>query len=176
MTRPMMTPSGLPRLWLADCFPALPSQGAYWQGNEREDSSTSGVLARCLIYFKRVRPPAQPTASVRMPHKLWEWYGPGRVLATETRTDALGSERKPSSIVWIVTHGRLKRCAPEQLRHASDREKALAEGADAPTTTKLSMKSWMIGFFLRMKWLEDHHVNHDDHGTQAALHHQLQDV
>ena len=86
-----------------------------------------------LVYFKRIKPPAQPTAAVRMPHKLWQWYGPGRVLATETRSDALGRERRPSHIIWIVTHGRLKRCAPEQLRHASDREKALAEGADAPT-------------------------------------------
>ena len=86
-----------------------------------------------LVYFKRVKPPAQPAAAVRMPHKLWQWYGPGRVLATETRTDAMGHERKPSHVIWIVTHGRLKRCAPEQLRHASEREKAIAEGADAPT-------------------------------------------
>jgi hypothetical protein len=88
-----------------------------------------------LVFFKRVKPPAQPMAAVRMPHKLWRWYGPGRVLATETRTDALGQERKPSHIVWIVTHGRLKRCSPEQLRHASEREKLLAEGADNPSTS-----------------------------------------
>lgn len=35
-----------------------------------------------------------------------------------TRTDALGHERKPSHIIRVVTHGRLKRCSPEQLRHA----------------------------------------------------------
>ena len=37
--------------------------------------------------------------------------------------------------MWIVTHGRLKRCSPEQLRHASEREKLLAEGADNPSTS-----------------------------------------
>ena len=88
-----------------------------------------------LIYFKRVKPPAQPAASVRMPFKLWRWYGPGRVLATETRSDGFGEERRPAHIVWIVTHGRLKRCSPEQLRHASDREKLMAEGSDAPSTS-----------------------------------------
>ena len=31
-----------------------------------------------LIFFKRVKPPAQPVAAVRMPHRLWRWYGPGR--------------------------------------------------------------------------------------------------
>ena len=82
-----------------------------------------------------MKPPAQPVAAVRMPHRLWRWYGPGRVLATETRTDALGSERKPSNIVWIVTHGRLKRCSPDQLRHASERERLLAEGTEAPTAS-----------------------------------------
>ena len=88
-----------------------------------------------MVYFKRIKPPAQPMAAARMPHKLWRWYGPGRVLATETRSDAMSRERKPAHIVWIVTHGRLKRCSPEQLRHASEREKVLAESAEAPTAT-----------------------------------------
>ena len=43
--------------------------------------------------------------------------------------------RKPSNIVWIVTHGRLKRCSPDQLRHASERERLLAEGTDAPAAS-----------------------------------------
>ncbi len=88
-----------------------------------------------LVYFKRVKPPAQPLAMNRMPQRLWQWYGPARVLASETRTDAHGMERKPSHVVWIVTHGRLKRCAPEQLRHASAREQAIAEGSQAPTAS-----------------------------------------
>ena len=88
-----------------------------------------------LVYFKRIKPPAQPLASVRMGHKLWRWYGPGRVLATETKTDAIGEERKPSHIIWIVSHGRLKRCAPEQLRHASSREQLLAENSETLSAT-----------------------------------------
>lgn len=88
-----------------------------------------------LVYFKRVKPPAQPMAHNRMPQRLWQWYGPARVLASETRTDGQGMERKPSHIVWIVTHGRLKRCAPEQLRHASAREQAIAESSQAPTAS-----------------------------------------
>ena len=86
-----------------------------------------------LVYFKRIKPPAQPQAHVRLAHKLWRWYGPARVLASETRTDARGQERKPSNVIWIVSHGRLKRCSPEQLRHASAREQAIAEGMSAPT-------------------------------------------
>lgn len=88
-----------------------------------------------LVFFKRVKPPAQPQAQVRLAHKLWRWYGPARVLASETRTDAQGMERKPTHIVWIVSHGRLKRCAPDQLRHASSREQAIAEGLEAPTAS-----------------------------------------
>lgn len=50
-----------------------------------------------LVYFKRMKPPAQPQSHLRLAHKLW------------------------SSIIW--SHGRLKRCSPEQLRHASERER-----------------------------------------------------
>ncbi|CAK9113409.1 unnamed protein product, partial [Durusdinium trenchii] len=86
-----------------------------------------------LVYFKRIKPPAQSQALMRMPFKLWRWYGPARVLASETRTDSFGTQRKPSNIVWIVSQGRLKRCSPSQLRHASAREKVIAEGMSAPT-------------------------------------------
>ena len=88
-----------------------------------------------LVYFKRVKPPAQPAAAARLAHKLWRWYGPARVLASETRNDAYGAERRPTHIIWIVSHGRLKRCSPDQLRHASERERLLAEGSEAPTTS-----------------------------------------
>ena len=47
----------------------------------------------------------------------------------------LGKNANHPTLVWIVTHGRLKRCSPEQLRHASEREKLLAEGADNPSTS-----------------------------------------
>ena len=88
-----------------------------------------------LVFFKRVKVPAQPAAQVRMGHRLWSWYGPGRVLASETRTDSAGSERKPSHVIWVVSCGRLKRCAPDQLRHASDVEKAVAETTTGSTTS-----------------------------------------
>ena len=87
------------------------------------------------LFFKGIKPPAQPLALTRMSHKLWRWYGPGRVLATETRTDALWEEREPSHVIWIVSHGRLKRCAPEQLRHAS-REQLLTEGSESTSAKK----------------------------------------
>ena len=88
-----------------------------------------------LIFFKRVKPPAQLVAAVRMSHDCGGGMDLGRVLATETRTDALGSERKPSNIVWIVAHGRLKRCSPDQLPHALERERLLAERTEAPTAS-----------------------------------------
>ena len=88
-----------------------------------------------LVYFKRVKVPAQPAAQVRMGHRLWSWYGPGRVLASETRTDAGGTERKPSHVIWVVSCGRLKRCSPEQLRHASEVEKAVAETTTGAATS-----------------------------------------
>lgn len=88
-----------------------------------------------MVYFKRVKPPAQPAAATRMGHKLWRWYGPGRVLASETRSDAYGCERRPTHVIWIVTHGRLKRCSPDQLRHASERERMIAENSQSPSTT-----------------------------------------
>ena len=87
------------------------------------------------LFFKKIKPPAQPLASTRMSHKLWRWYGPGRVLATETRTDSLGEERKPSHVIWIVSHGRFKRRAPEQLRRASSCERLLAEGSESTSVT-----------------------------------------
>ncbi len=50
------------------------------------------------------------------------WYGRSVVLGTET---VITSEQSvPSSIVWVVVNGRLWRCAPQQLRRASERELA----------------------------------------------------
>ena len=48
-----------------------------------------------LVFFKRVKPPARTQAQMRLPFKLWRWYGPARVLASETRTDGFGFQRKP---------------------------------------------------------------------------------
>ena len=90
-----------------------------------------------LVYYKRVKPPADHPASEGFvpKHRQARWYGPARVLASETRSEADGQERRPSGVVWIVSHGRLKRCSPWQLRHASVTEAIVAEGARAPTPT-----------------------------------------
>ena len=54
------------------------------------------------------------------------FVGPARVLAVETRCEEDGSLR-PGSCVWLHRAGRLIKAAPEQLRAASDRERAIEE-------------------------------------------------
>ena len=88
-----------------------------------------------LVYYKRVKPPADSPANPMVSQKLWRWWGPARVFVTETRTDLAGEERRPHNVVWIVTGARLKRCAPHQLRHASEREKAIADHVDSPVAS-----------------------------------------
>ncbi|CAE7271989.1 TY1B-A [Symbiodinium sp. CCMP2592] len=89
-----------------------------------------------LVFYRRVQPPADTPAHPGLGFaKVGQgrWFGPGRVLATETRSDAQGMVRKPSQTVWVISNGRLKRCSPDQLRHASEREAAIAEATDAAT-------------------------------------------
>ena len=50
------------------------------------------------------------------------WFGPSRVLGTET-TIAEGVA-VPSSVIWVVVNDRLWRCAAQQIRRASEREQA----------------------------------------------------
>ena len=52
-------------------------------------------------------------------------YGVARVLATET--EKRDGDRFPRKIVWVVYGGYLIRAAPEQLQHASARERQIAE-------------------------------------------------
>ena len=54
------------------------------------------------------------------------FVGPARILATEQKRDEQGHLTAGSS-VWLVRGRRLLKCCPEQLRHASDREKILEE-------------------------------------------------
>ena len=90
-----------------------------------------------LVYYRRYKTPN--TSSVSLPGVdnpkmgLARWYGPARVLATETRAEVDPATRKPGSVVWIISAGRLKRCSPVQLRHCSEREKFLAEKSEAVT-------------------------------------------
>ena len=57
---------------------------------------------------------------------IGSFVGPARVLAVETRTDEAGKLR-PGSRVWLHRGGRLIKAAPEQLRAASERERAIEE-------------------------------------------------
>ena len=50
------------------------------------------------------------------------WIGPGIVLGTESREH--DGVMFPSAVVWVVVNDRLWRCAPEQVRRASEREHA----------------------------------------------------
>ena len=68
--------------------------------------------------------------------KKGRFLGPARILATETRRDESGALR-PGSAVWLVRGRQLVKCAPEQLRHASQREElveALSEDNKIPWT------------------------------------------
>ncbi|CAK9012642.1 Retrovirus-related Pol polyprotein from transposon RE1 (Retro element 1) (AtRE1) [Includes: Protease RE1 [Durusdinium trenchii] len=86
-----------------------------------------------LVYYKRYKAPSTSLASHKdvdvTRRQIARWYGPGRVVATESFLD--GDSARPGHIVWITAGGRLKRVAPEQLRLASETEKILAE-ADGP--------------------------------------------
>ena len=90
-----------------------------------------------LVYYKRFQVPhGQKPSHVGLDKPktgLARWYGPARVLATETATEVDPPTRKPGGIVWIVAASRLKRCSPHQLRHCSEREKILAEASGAIT-------------------------------------------
>ena len=55
--------------------------------------------------------------------------GPARILALETKVTFLGEIRQPHQLAWIISQGRLKRVHVLQLRHASEREKVIAESS-----------------------------------------------
>ena len=55
-----------------------------------------------------------------------QFLGPARVLAVETREDEQGRLR-PGSCIWLHRSGRLIKAAPEQLRAATSRERAVEE-------------------------------------------------
>ena len=54
------------------------------------------------------------------------FFGPARVLATETR-ETLEGRLRPSSVIWVMKGDRLLKTSPEQLRKASERESVLEE-------------------------------------------------
>ena len=98
---------------------------------------SSRFLPGDLVYYKRYKVPQDFPAHnlVDQPRlRISRWYGPGRVLATETRVHEQGTRRVAASTVWVVSQGRLKKFHVDQLRHSSERERLIAEQAPLPWT------------------------------------------
>ena len=100
-----------------------------------------------LVYYRRYKTPSQLPSHKDLDGPkvgLARWYGPARVLSTETRSEVESGIRRPSQVVWLVAANRLKRCSPQQLRHCSERERLLAEASDGHVTMPWSFTS-MLG-------------------------------
>ena len=85
-----------------------------------------------IIFYQRFQVPQDAPANsvVDRPRMgIARFYGPARVLATETRVVSEEGVRKPSAIVWAVCNGRLKRFHQSQVRHSTESERLIAEGA-----------------------------------------------
>ena len=85
-----------------------------------------------LIFYLRVQVPQDRPANevvdkTRM--NIARFYGPARVLATETRVDHEDGIRKASAIIWAICNGRLKKFQQSQVRHASETERLVSEGS-----------------------------------------------
>ena len=87
-----------------------------------------------LVYYWRTQ---DSNKGRRQPGgKHGRFLGPARVLATETRRDDQGNA-KPGGSIWLVKGRSLLKCAPEQLRRATQREELLESMSD-PGQQKLS--------------------------------------
>ena len=83
-----------------------------------------------LVYYKRYQAPRDSKSHLELDtsrRSVARWFGPARVLALETKVTYEGQVRQPHQIAWIIAAGRLKRVTVTQLRHASEREKVVAE-------------------------------------------------
>lgn len=60
-------------------FLKLQSQEAITRAANSKTRRALVFLPGDLVFFKRIKPPAQPQASARLAHKIWRWYGPARV-------------------------------------------------------------------------------------------------
>ncbi|CAE7470265.1 unnamed protein product [Symbiodinium sp. CCMP2592] len=87
-----------------------------------------------LIYYRRYKTPHDLPANLSTDHPrmtISRWFGPARVLATETR--GAPGERRPSSHLWIIAQGRLKKCHYTQVRPASESEHLIAQQSTGTT-------------------------------------------
>ena len=94
--------------------------------------STKHFLPGDIIFYQRFQVPQDTPANTTVDRprlNIARFYGPGRVLATETRVDVEDGVRKAGAIVWAVCNGRLKKFHHSQVRHASETERLVAEGA-----------------------------------------------
>ncbi|CAE7354948.1 unnamed protein product [Symbiodinium sp. KB8] len=81
-----------------------------------------------LIYYRRLKEPADQAANSivdKSRMRIGRFYGPGRVLASETKVEPDG--RKASHMIWIISQGRLKKCHSSQLRHATEQERLISK-------------------------------------------------
>ena len=99
-----------------------------------------------LVYYWRFQKKGETT------NRTGGFYGPARVLATETRQDEEQGSR-PAHVVWIIKGDRLMKTAPEQLRPASQRESMLEDLANKgePLPWTFSKMSQSLG----KQWFED---------------------
>ncbi|CAE7708420.1 RE2, partial [Symbiodinium microadriaticum] len=87
-----------------------------------------------IIFYQRFQTPQDTPANTTVDRprlNIARFYGPGRVLATETRVESEDGVRKAGAIVWAVCNGRLKKFHHSQVRHASETERLVAEGSNA---------------------------------------------
>ena len=77
-----------------------------------------------LVYFWRSQVSGQGRSQPGS--KKGHFLGPARVLATETRQDS-GGTRRAGNAIWCIRGRQLIKCAPEQLRPASEREELLEQ-------------------------------------------------
>ena len=68
-----------------------------------------------------------------------KWLGPAAVLAQEMGRSQVQHEEAHGA-VWIVVQGRLLRCAPEHLRHLSERESLSIDRDKGDKETRMKLE------------------------------------
>ena len=82
-----------------------------------------------LVFYWRKQLAGENKKQDKQTFRSGAFLGPARVLATETKFDPAGNPQ-PGNVVWLFRGSRLLKAAPQQLRHASDREEAWCELQD----------------------------------------------
>ena len=102
---------------------------AEWHARQRLTRARNSRARPCynfqpgeLVFFWRTQESGQ---GKRHPGtRQGRFLGPARILATESRTSETG-EIRPGGAIWLVRGRSLIKCAPEQLRRATEREEML---------------------------------------------------